>query len=152
MIHRRLFVVAGVVVLTLGAVSPAHAQSSAAGRIKVASGTVFVVRGGAQMPAGAGAAIDEGDVLRTGADGHVGVTLKDDTRVTLGPASEIRFDRFSYSPAEGRLAVVLKVARGIVGYVSGRIAKLAPNAIRIETPSAILGVRGTTLVIRVDGK
>jgi len=34
--------------------------------------------------------------------------------------------------------------------VSGRIAQLAPDAIRIETPSAILGVRGTTLAIRVD--
>jgi hypothetical protein len=40
--------------------------------------------------------------------------------------------------------------RGVVAYVSGRIAKLAPDAVRIETPAAILGVRGTTLAIRID--
>jgi hypothetical protein len=44
---------------------------------------------------------------------------------------------------------VLKVVRGVVAYVSGRIAKLSPDAVRLETPSAIIGVRGTRLVIEV---
>ena len=39
---------------------------------------------------------------------------------------------------------MLKVVRGVAAYVSGRIAKLAPDAIRLETPAAIVGVRGTT--------
>jgi hypothetical protein len=34
--------------------------------------------------------------------------------------------------------------------VAGRIAKLAPDAVRLETPAAIVGVRGTSLVIRVQ--
>ena len=45
----------------------------------------------------------------------------------------------------------MKVVRGVVAYVSGHIAKLSPDAVRIETPSAILGVRGTTLAMRIDG-
>jgi hypothetical protein len=110
---------------------------------------VFLVRGDAQLQAQAGQLVYQSDRLRTGADGSVGVALKDDTRVALGPASEIRLDRFSYAPAEGQLALVLRVVRGVVAYVSGRIAKLAPDAIRIETPAAILGVRGTTLAIRI---
>ena len=52
---------------------------------------------------------------------------------------------------EGQLALALKVVRGVVAYVSGHIAKLSPDAVRIETPSAILGVRGTTLAMRIDG-
>jgi hypothetical protein len=47
---------------------------------------------------------------------------------------------------------VLKVVRGIAAYVSGRIAKLAPDSVRLETPASIVGVRGTTVVIRVDVK
>ena len=47
-------------------------------------------------------------------------------------------------------AMVLKFARGVAAYVSGRMAKLAPDAIRLETPSAIVGVRGTTVAIRVE--
>jgi hypothetical protein len=47
------------------------------------------------------------------------------------------------------MGLVLKVVRGVMAYVSGRIAKLAPDSIRLETPSAVVGVRGTTLALRV---
>jgi len=138
-----------VVVLVALMASPAFAQPAAAGRIKVASGSVFVVRGGTAQPAQAGQLVYESDSLRTGADGRIGVTLSDDTRVSLGPSSEVRLDRFSYAPAESQLALVLRVVRGMAAYVSGRIAKLAPDAIRLETPAAIVGVRGTTVAMRV---
>ena len=39
--------------------------------------------------------------------------------------------------------------RGVAVYVSGRMAKLAPDSIRLETPSGIVGVRGTTVAVRV---
>jgi hypothetical protein len=131
--------------------SPAFAQQqqSAVGRIKVASGSVFIVRAGAVVPAQAGQAIFEADSLKTGPDGRLGITLKDDTRVSLGPGSEVRVDRFVYAPAEGRMGLVLNVVRGVMAYVSGRIAKLAPDSIRLETPAAVVGVRGTTLALRV---
>ena len=132
--------------------APAFAQTppSAVGRIKIASGSAFIVRNGTQVAAQAGHPIFEGDGLRTGADGRLGVTLKDDTRVSLGPASEMRVDRFVFAPAEGRMGVVLNVVRGVMAYVSGRIAKLSPDSIRLETPAAVMGVRGTTLALRVN--
>jgi hypothetical protein len=136
------------------AAAPAFAQSpqSAAGRIKVASGSAFIVRGGALVPAQAGEVVFEADGLKTGADGRLGVTLKDDTRVSLGPGSEVRVDRFVYAPAEGRMGLVLKVVNGVMAYVSGRIAKLSPDSIRLETPAAVVGVRGTTLALHVVPK
>jgi hypothetical protein len=135
--------------------SPAFAraqqpEAAAAGRVKIVSGAVFIVRAGATIPAQAGQPVFEADTLRTGTDGRLGVTLKDDTRLSLGPSSEIRLDRFAYAPAEGRLGIVLNVVRGVAAYVSGRIAKLAPDAVRLETPAAIVGVRGTTVVIRAS--
>jgi hypothetical protein len=130
---------------------PVFAQSPvAAGRIKVVSGSAFVLRGGTQVPAKSGESIFEADTLRTGADGRLGVTLRDDTRLSLGPSSEARVDKFVYASSEGNLALVLKVVRGVAAYVSGRIAKLSPDAVRLETPAAIVGVRGTTLAIQVD--
>lgn len=128
----------------------AQPEGNAAGRIKVASGAVFVVRGGTSQPAQVGQVVFEADTLKTGRDGRLGLTLKDDTRLSLGPDSEIRLDRFAYAPAQGNFAFVLKVVRGMAAYVSGRIAKLAPDAVRLETPAAIVGVRGTTLVIRAS--
>jgi hypothetical protein len=58
--------------------------------------------------------------------------------------------RYVYAPGEGGLGMVLSFVRGVGAYVSGRMAKLAPDSIRLETPSAIVGVRGTTVAVRVD--
>ena len=138
-----------VVLLAAGARS-ASAQDAIAGRIKSAAGTVSIVRHGAVVPAQAGQPLFESDAVRTGADGRAGIMLRDETRMALGPNTDVRIDRFLYSPGQGRLGVVLKIAQGLVAYVSGRIAKLSPEAVRLETPSAILGVRGTKMVIRVE--
>ena len=118
-------------------------------RIKLASGQVFVIRGSNSVPAMVGQEVFESDSLRTGSDGRLGVTLKDDTRVSLGPSSEVRLNSFLFTPAEGRLGLVLNFVRGMAVYVSGKIAKLAPDSIRLETPGAIVGVRGTTVAIQV---
>ena len=129
---------------------PAFAQEpNPAGRIKLASGQVFVIRGGNSVQAMVGQEVYESDSLRTGSDGRLGITLKDDTRVSLGPGSEVRLNTFLFTPAEGRLALVLNFVRGMAVYVSGKIAKLAPDSIRLETPGAIVGVRGTTVAIQV---
>jgi len=137
--------------MTLAAASAsAQPPPPAAGRIKLASGAAFVVRAGAETPAQAGQLVFEADTLRTGADGRLGITLKDDTRVSIGPNSEMRVNRFLYAPADGAMALVLQVVRGVIAYVSGRIAKLSPDSIRLETPAAIVGVRGTTLALQVE--
>jgi len=130
---------------------PANAQPAAAGRIDRLSGTATVLRSGAQIPLKAGDSVLETDVLKTGPDGRIGVTLKDDTRLSLGPSSEVRVEKFLYAPSEGKLGLALRVVRGLVAYVSGRIAKIAPDAVRLETPAAIVGVRGTTLLIQAGG-
>lgn len=142
--------VAAVLLVICVAAAPALAQERpVAGRIKVASGSAFLVRDGAQVPAQVGQIVFESDSVRTGADGKLGVTLNDDTRLSLGPNSELKLERFTYAPAESGFGLVLRFVRGAATYVSGRIAKLAPDSIRLETPAAIIGVRGTTLAINV---
>ena len=140
-----------VLAILVGTAVPVLAQQpKAAGHIKTASGAAYIVRNNATIAARPGAAVFETDALRTGTDGTVGLTLIDDTRLSLGPGSEVRLERYMYAPGEGGFAMVLKFARGVAAYVSGRMAKLAPDSIRLETPSAIVGVRGTTVAIRVE--
>ena len=104
---------------------PAIAQSSTAGRIDRLTGTAVVLRAGAQVPLKAGDAVLETDVLRTGPDGRIGVTLKDDTRLSLGPASEVRIEKFLYAPAEGKVGLGLRVVRGL-----GLLAEIRPRRLR----------------------
>ena len=82
--------------LLLATASSALAQTQAAGRVKIATGAVSIVRQGAPIAAKVGDLVWEGDTLRTGADGQLGVTLKDDSRMSLGPNSEARLDRFLF--------------------------------------------------------
>ena len=48
------------------------------------------------------------------------------------------------------MALVVKMASGVMAFVSGSIAKLSHDAVRIETPVAILGVRGTQFLAKVE--
>ena len=148
MTNPRWWVAALILVCAVAA--PVAAQDRpVAGKIKVSAGSAFIVRDGAQIPAQAGQVVYEADGLRTGADGKIGITLSDDTRLSLGANSELKLEKFMYQPADSGFGLVLKFVKGVSTYVSGRIAKVAPDSIRLETPAAIIGVRGTTLAIRV---
>jgi hypothetical protein len=141
----------GALALLLAMTSGAFAQEKMqAGRIKVATGAAFILRGGTQVAARPGDAVFASDSLQTGASGTLGVTLQDDTRLSLGPDSEVRLERYVFAPSTGALGMVLNFVRGVAGYISGRMAKLAPDSIRLETPAAIVGVRGTTLAVQVE--
>lgn len=141
----------GALAIVVGMAAPAAAQQPVpAGHVKTVTGAAYVVRGQSTTAVKPGDAIFASDTLRTAGDGAVGITMRDDTRLSLGPNSEVRVDRYVYAPGEGGLGMVLKFMRGVAVYVSGRMAKLAPDSIRLEAPSAIVGVRGTTVAIKVE--
>jgi hypothetical protein len=131
------------------AVSAAEAQD--VGRVKTVKGTVYIERAGRQEPAQVGSGVRQADVLVTGADGAIGVTLADDTLLSAGPNSVLVVERFVY---DGVKPGVLETAltKGTLAVVSGRIAKQAPDAMRVKTPAAILGVRGTEFVVRASDR
>lgn len=119
------------------------------GLVKTATGEVSIVREGQRMAVLPGQQLMLGDVLSTGATGAAGVMLRDDTVLSLGPSSETRLEQFAYGPAELKMGMVLRVTKGLFSYLSGKIAKLSPGSVRIETPVATLGIRGTRLVARI---
>jgi len=140
---RSLPVVAAALWLCL----PAHAD---VGQIKVATGQVFVDRKGESLAGRVGLVLEADDVLRTGADGAVGITMRDNSLLSAGPNSILSLERFEFDPttSEGRFDARLQ--RGTLAVVSGRIAKKSPQAMTVRTPSAVLGVRGTEFVVSVD--
>jgi len=140
----------GVLVIAMLSAAPVAAEQAVpAGHIKIATGAAYIVRQNTTIPAKPGDAVFPTDTLRTQANGVLGVTLADDTRVSLGPDREMRLERYVFAPAEGAMGMVLNFVKGVAAYVSGRMAKLAPDAVRLETPAAIVGVRGTTVAIKV---
>src|SRR5262245_23932866 len=135
--------------LLLGTTAAPAPGAEPVGFVRNAEGAGLVQREGKDRAAREGLDRVEGDVSRTGADGGVGVLFDDDTRVGLGPSSEVRIVRYRFQPTRDDLALVLQIARGAVTYVSGKIAALGPSHVRIETPVGIVGVRGTALAVQV---
>jgi hypothetical protein len=97
-----------------------------------------------------GTGVEMNDAVRT-AQGKVGITFADDTRVQVNENSRLVIDDFVYDPKSnkgGKLAV--NIASGTVRYASGQIAKNNPQAVAVNTPVATIGVRGTDFTATVD--
>ena len=78
------------------------------------------------------------------------ITL-DDTRISLGPNSELTVDRYVYEPAQGLFDLVARLYRGTAAYLSGAIGKLSPESVQFKTPTATIGVRGTSFLVDAGG-
>jgi hypothetical protein len=136
---------AWVAVLVAGFASLAMAADI--GQIKVAKGPVTVERGGQTLPAAIGMRVQAADVVKTGADASVGITMSDNSLLSAGPNSTLSLDRFEFDATTSRGRFDTSLATGSLAVVSGSIAKQSPEAMTVRTPFAILGVRGTEFVV-----
>ena len=120
------------------------------GTVKSVSGDARIARAGQEIKAEAGAALQQQDVLKTGADGALGVTFRDNSTVSLGPNSDLAVETFVFEPAEKKFGFVSRMTRGTALFVSGAMAKLAPESVSVATPTSTIGVRGTKFLVEVD--
>lgn len=118
-----------------------------AGTVKVSRGQVFIEREARQLPATVGTRIFGSDRVRTGADGSVGITLRDNTLLSAGPNSTVDLHKFSFDSTTHAGAIDASVRRGTLSVISGKIAKATPETVRFSAPGMTLGVRGTSFVI-----
>lgn len=120
------------------------------GQIKNIAGQVFLLRNNNQQPAKAGDLVEEADIITTGANGSVGITLIDNSRLSAGPNSRIELKQFRFNPTTQEGESLTDVRRGTLAIVSGQIAKRSPDGMKVQTPTTILGVRGTTFAVKVE--
>lgn len=144
----RQVIVAAAVVAGFALAMPAWASD--VGQVKTAKGTVHVEREGKRIPANVGMPIRQADTLVTGADGAVGVTFTDNSLLSTGPNSVLVVDRYTFDSTThaGRFDASLK--KGTLAVVSGKMVKQSPEAMKVRTPAAIMGVRGTEFVVQVE--
>ena len=120
-----------------------------AGTIKTSRGEAQILREGNSLPASVGASLQVSDSIVTGADGAVGITLRDNTRLTAGPNTTLDLNTFRFDKTTHKGAVDASVKRGSLSVISGKIAKASPDGVQFRTPTVTLGVRGTEFIIDV---
>lgn len=119
-----------------------------AGRIKTSRGAAWIERTGVRLPASVGTPVRQDDVVVTGADGAVGITFADDSRLSIGPDTTLAIERFAFNPTSHEGAHETSLRRGTLAAVSGKLARQSPDAMKVRTPAAVLGVRGTEFAVR----
>lgn len=89
------------------------------------------------------AALFEGETVRTAAGSSAVLAFRDQSVLTVAPASELRLEnvRVGASPTEG--AFVVRLLTGGLRMLTGQIARANPRAVRVQTATATIGVRGT---------
>ena len=142
----------GAIALLAAAARPAAAEGPRIGQVKTARGEAVILRDTVRLPAKAGDLVYAKDVVETGEHGSIGITFIDETVFSTGPNSELALDQFRFdSPAAGG-EMLADMRRGTLSVTSGNITKKGPDALKIRTPTAMLGVRGTTFVVQVVGE
>jgi hypothetical protein len=137
-----------VLLLALVALAPA-AYGADVGQIKTAKGTVLIVRDGKELPAMAGTAVQQSDRVVTRGGGAAGITFADNSMLSLGPDSSLDISRFSFNQKGTPDTLEATLHKGTLSAVSGKIVAKSPEAMRIRTPTTILGVRGTEFHVQV---
>ena len=92
------------------------------------------------------------DEIITGPDDSLQVLLSDQTVFSIGPNSVLVFDEFIYDPAGSaeNASLVASVKKGSFKFISGKVSKLNPGAMKLKMPNASASIRGTTVAGRVD--
>jgi|SRR5262245_24657172 len=145
---RRDAVRTAVLAVLLVLCTAAASFAADAGRIKIARGTAWIERAGVRLPAAVGMPVQQADVVVTGADGAVGITFADDSRLSIGPDTTLAIERFTFNPTSHEGAHETSLRRGTLTAVSGKLARQSPDAMKVRTPTAVLGVRGTEFAVR----
>ena len=130
---------------------PTSARADDVGQIKVSKGTVHIERGGQRLPGPVGARVQPADVVVTGSDGSVGILFADASLLSAGPNSVLAVDKFLFDSTTNQGAFESTLRKGTLSAVSGKIAKQSPDAMKVRTPTTVLGVRGTEFVVRASG-
>ena len=126
---------------------PAAADEGHAALVKSTTGTVTVTRQQHLLEVTSGTTLQVSDRIVTAADSSVAIVFRDGTLLTLGSGADVLVRDYVFEPKAGEYSFSMYLAKGSAIYESGKIGKVAPQSVKVETPTATVGVRGTRFLI-----
>jgi hypothetical protein len=139
---------------------PSAATTSSPATIDERAGILKTVRGNVQLLSADGASrvASAGDVLApidrvmTGPDSGASVVLRDGTKIVVGPSSRLDLKEFHFDSTTQDGGMLVSLLRGSLRMITGLIGKTHPDAVRVETPTAVIGIRGTDFIVQTDAQ
>jgi hypothetical protein len=130
--------------------SAAAARAQEVGTIAALEGTGEIARGSTRLAAALGAAVHQGDELRTGNPGRVRIVFQDDSVLTVSDGSRVVVDEQVFNPSQGRSRSLFGLLQGKVSAVVSEYYHQPGSSYQIKTATAVAGVRGTEFVVVYD--
>ncbi|MDH2350903.1 FecR domain-containing protein [Bradyrhizobium sp. SSUT112] len=128
----------------------AEAQPAAVepiGNVATVTGIATVIRDRNSYPLRVRDDIYLNDVVQTSSNSSLGITFNDATTFNLSASAKITIDNYVYEDGGKQNAGVFDIGKGTVAFVAAAVAKTGD--MKITTPTATLGIRGTTGVVDV---
>jgi hypothetical protein len=136
--------------LAVAGASAQSSEASSAGEVEFARGVGFAqTPGQAARILGKGMPFNEGDTLSTAAGASAIIRMQDGTRMTLRPGTDMVVQRFQYKEGAPNNSMVMQLFSGGLRAITGLISKGSPDAARLQTKTATIGIRGTDFDARI---
>lgn len=130
--------------------SPAVAH---AGFLKMVRGDVQLLSaGGVLRPGRVGDEVAPIERIVTGRDSAASLVLRDGSTLVVGPSSRLDLKEFSFDSTTRDGNMLVSLVRGSLRMITGLIGKTQPDAVRIETQTATIGIRGTDFIVQADAQ
>ncbi|MBA4358295.1 MAG: hypothetical protein C0405_11300, partial [Desulfovibrio sp.] len=137
--------------LTCSGTAALAAGDGPAGSVKSLSGEAKVARdGAAPAPLKPGDRIQEKDVLTTGPGASLGLVMRDNSTLSLGPGSRLVVERFLFAPEKNSLSSLIHLKKGSMACATGEMARLSPENMQFLAAGYTIGIRGTHFLVNVD--
>ncbi len=117
--------------------------------VKKASGEVFAKRLKVLEKIYIGSKVQESDIIITKTNSSVGLIFEDGTIISLGENSVLSINKYLFRPAKNEFLFDVDMSKGLATFESGKIGKLAPQAVKFRVPEGVVGIRGTKFYVEV---
>jgi hypothetical protein len=146
---------ASLVELLSGSATPGQYAQAAApaaqqpiGRVETVSGTATVTRNGVAVDLNVGDLVFQGDVVQTRSDSTLGIGFADGSAFSLKENARMALNEFVYDPNSTSNSALINLVQGTVSFIASQVAKT--GNVRVDTPTATLGIRGTFVTVDVS--
>ena len=118
------------------------------GHVTKLAGNATAIRNGVSIILNQGDTVHKGDVVQSGSDSTLGITFIDGTVFGLASNAKMVLNEMIYDPNGSDNKSLLSLVQGTISFVAGATAK--KGDMKIDTPVATMGIRGTAVLVEID--
>lgn len=137
-------------VCPLGFAGPPVATGGQVATFKNVSGNIDIARNDARLDAVSGMPLFVSDRIVSGTGASAGIVFNDGTQLTVGPSTDVEVRDYTFEPKQSKYEFFVYLAKGAAVYTSGMIGRFAPEVVKVATPTATIGIRGTKFIVEAD--